>query len=271
MLWVGSHSTLYNGVGRKVLSNRKMTATDFFNRVSASEVYAKWIFRTVLCLSIVVLVVPEEWNHKAMNPVLIVCCLIGFILSVATSAWQNEGNQLLRATQLTSAFNVPLGSPPALSYYNNAFPPSVDRLAATTLENSLFTLRVLQRMLHKERLILVSWCVVFVLSLALRWTSTSFLLVLAQTVFSVDVGLHWFRMERFNHRVARVHDALRQFFVQAGSGATQTGVAIALASFSNYECAKDEAGLAIDERIFNKLNPQVSKEWDDLRKAIGIP
>lgn len=248
-----------------------MTIEAHFSRAKAAETWGGRVFKAVLFVSLVALLFPDENVQNTVNPVLIAACVAGVVLSLLTLTWQNAGNQALRATQLANAFNVPIGDAARRDYYNNLFPPSVDRLAATTFENTLFTSKVLDAMLTKERLVAAAYVSVFILMMAFRWSTTNALLLLAQTVFSVDVVLHWLRMERFQNRVCRVKQELRQFFVQGGTAGDVRGLAIALAAFSDYECAKDEAAMPLDDKIFEKLNPKVSKEWDELRAALKIP
>lgn len=248
-----------------------MTLKEHFGRARAAERWGEWIFRAVFSLSLAALFVPDGWITNFIDPLLITACVVGVAVSFLTTTWQNGGNQLLRASQLTNSFEVPVGEAARKDYYNNRFPPSVDRLAATTFENSLFTSRVLEIMLQKERLFIAGYVVVFILLMASRWSSTNSLLLLAQTVFSVDIALHWFRMERFRWRACRVQRELHQFFFQGGTAADAKGLAIALGCFSDYECAKDEAAMPLERKVFETINPAVSKEWEQLRQDLKIP
>lgn len=248
-----------------------MTVKELFDRATATETWGGQVFWIVVALSVAALFVPELWVQRIVNPLLIAACAVGVVFSVLTLIWQNGGNQLLRASQLTNAFDVPIGDVARSDYYNNNFPPSVDRLAATTFENSLFTARVLDVMLTKERLLVGGYMLLFIILTACRWSSINLLHFLAQTIFSVDVLLHWLRMERFLHRVCRVKRELHQLFVQGGIAGSTNGLAIALAAFSDYECAKDEAAMPLDGKVFGKINPKVTKEWDALRASLKIP
>ena len=77
-------------------------------------------------------------------------------------------------------------------------------------------------------------------------------------------------MERFRLRVARVHAQLEQFFLQNGNTEKPNDMAILLSAFTDYECAKDEAVVSLDQKIFDKLNPILTKQWDDVRNRLNI-
>ncbi len=107
-------------------------------------------------------------------------------------------------------------------------------------------------------------------SMAIRWTSTEWLLLLAQTLFSGDLILNWVRMERFRDRTLRVHESLRQFFLQGGDTTKANGLAIVVAAFTDYECAKDEAAARLDSSVFNKMNSDLSQRWEELEAQLKI-
>lgn len=236
-----------------------------------AELWGGWVFWIVFVLSLTTLLIPNPSLQGVTTPVLILLCIGGLVSSALALIWQTDGNQMLRANQLTDAFRVPVGSMARTGYYNNEFPPSMDRLAATIFENSLFSSRVLDRMLMKERWTVALYAVVFVLLMTYRGSSLELLLLLAQTVFSVDVVFRWVRMERYLRRVCCVNRELRQFFVQGGTTTDPRGLAIVLKAFSDYECAKDEAGMPLDSTVFRAINPLVTKEWDVMRSELKIP
>jgi len=261
---------LHSGDGCVKLQNA-MTAKTSFDRATAAVSFGEWIFRAFFLLSAIALLAPQPAVQGVVNPLLIVATVAGLAVSVLTQIWQNEGNRLLRATQLADALGVPVGITAKEGYYNNLLPPSVARLAATTFENTHFSSAVLQRMVCKERIVAGAYLLLFLFLIACRWTSAGLLVLLAQALFSADVLMHWVRMERFQNRVSNIREHLHQFFVQGGMAGDRNALAVALAAFTDYECAKAEAAMPLDGKLFKKLNPTFSKEWDQLRTALKIP
>lgn len=213
---------------------------------------------------------PSSNFETVLHPALIVACIGGVIGGAITGLAQTQGNQFLRASQLSDSLGASIGQAMRDDYYNSAVPSSLTRLAVTTLENTLHTMRVLSRMLVKERIAIGSYLVIFLLLMAYRWTSSNWLLFLAQTVFSADIVLRWLKMERFCFRAGQVHEHLRRFFLQGGKVRTPNGTAIVLSAFADYECAKDEAAIPIDSKIFNETNAVVSAEWIELKRTLRI-
>src|SRR5437773_7446075 len=247
-----------------------MTARDYYKVASKADGLGAWIFYIVLTCSTGLLLVPGPKAEAWLHPGLVALAILAIVCTVITTIYQTEGNRILRASQLSDAFGVGIGEPIRDGYYNNALPKTALRLAATTLENTFFTKEILLRMLTKER---IKNCIYFILLVALfacRWTSTSWLLMLAQTVFSADLILNWIRLERFRIRANRVHAHLEQFFLQRGDAGQPSGIAILLAAFTDYECAKDEAVIPLDQKVFERLNPALSKKWEGIKQRLSI-
>ncbi|MES3030961.1 MAG: hypothetical protein V4697_00950 [Patescibacteria group bacterium] len=247
-----------------------MSISRNFQIAATAERVGSKLFLAVTAISSVLLVFPREEVESWLHPLLIVAAFAAVTCSVVTMNYQTEGNRLLRATQLSNSLGATIGDAPRQDYFNNSVPPSFLRLAATTLENTLFSKEVLSRMLVTERAKVGAYAVILILLLSLRWTSTSWLLLTAQTIFSADLILAWIRMERFRQKTVRVHECIRQFFLQQGDAKKPNNVAIIVASFTDYECAKDEASVPLDSAVFEKLNAQVSERWEVMKAQLQV-
>jgi hypothetical protein len=230
---------------------------------------AKWIFLTVTAASFTLLF-PKSSAESLLDPILIVGAIADIVCGTLIGVFQNQGNRLLRASQLADSLGGAIGQPLRDDYYNSPLRKSMTRLASTTLENTLFTNTVLSRMLKRERIGAGIYLTIFLLLLAFRNTSLNWLVFLAQSLFSAHVVTKWFQMERFRFRTAQVHEQLRQFFLQGGRTKDPNGIPIVLAAFTDYECAKDEAAMPLDTRIFRQINDATSTRWEEMRKALGI-
>lgn len=247
-----------------------MTAQDHYKTAQKAINLGTWVFYLVLVFSFVLLLFPSATAEAWLHPCLIALATIAIASTVFATIYQTEGNRLLRASQLSDAFGVGIGDQIRDGYYNNALPKTAIRLAATTLENTLFSKEILKQMLIRERTKNSIYLVLLVFLFGCRWTSTSWLLALAQAVFSADLVMSWIRLERFQFRASRVHSQLEQFFLQNGNAKKSAGIAILLAAFADYECAKDEAAIPLDENLFKKLNPKLSIRWEEMKQRLNI-
>ena len=239
-----------------------------FKSAENAGVWSGSMFWAVMVMSGGLIICPdiEPW----VQPLLILASIAGIVVGVIGEVAQNRGNRLLRASQLSDALGSGIGDPLRQDYYNSPLLPGIPRLASTTLENTLFTRRILEKMETKERITTFFYIAVFIVLLSSRKTPFPIVVFVVQTVFSADVILSWWRMERYRIRVSQVHEQLRQFFVQGGAAKKPNATAIILAAFTDYECAKDEASFPLSSSVFKAINPTVSAEWKQIKATINL-
>jgi low affinity Fe/Cu permease len=247
-----------------------MSASSHFQLASKADFYGKIIFCAVFMVSLVLAIFPNPQVEAIGHPLLVAFAVLAIISTIVTTIQQTEGNRALRASQLTDALGAKIGEVIRADYYNNDLTTSVRRLAATTMENALFTKEILSKMAIRERTKNGAYLILLLILSVCRQTPTSWILIIAQTLFSADLILKWIRLERFRNRANRVYEGFQQFFLQEGDTNKPNHMAILLAGFTDYECAKDEAVLPLDEKIFQKLNPALSVNWQQTRERLGI-
>jgi hypothetical protein len=228
------------------------------------------LFMLVLAMSVTLVAISSRSVATILVPVQVCLTVVGPILSIAQRHFQVKGNLLLRESQYRNSFDVPMGDGVRLDYYNNVLKPSVKRLGATTLENTKFTLAVVDKMLWWVRLKTLIYFVVFVALLAVRQTDLGWVLLATQTMFSGDVVSRWYSLERFRFRTSECRVQLKQHYIESAKKESLVSQAFILRAFTNYECAKDEVAEPFSQKIFDKMNPQVSKLWDEERSDLGI-
>lgn len=247
-----------------------MNVKECFQGAGHATTVGTWIFWTVTLISGFLLLNPTPSSSAFLHPVLVVAAVASVAFTTITAILQTRGNRLLRESQLADALDSGLAARPRTGYYNNDVEPGVERLAVTTLENTLFSAAIAERMLQSERIRNGVYILILVLLMVSRGTDTELLLLLAQTVFSADLILSWIRLEVFRARTAKVHDRLKDMFLQGKGVATNNRVAIMLAAFSEYECAKDAAAMPLDSKLFNKMNPKLTAEWEQLKQQLSL-
>jgi hypothetical protein len=228
------------------------------------------LFILVLAMSVTLVATADAGVSAIVIPGLVCLTVIGPVLSITLRHFQVKGNLLLRDSQYRNSFQVPIGDSVRDDYYNNVVKPSVKRLGATTLENTKFTLAVLDKMLWWSRLKTLIYFVVFVALLAVRQIDLGWILLATQTMFSSDVIARWYSMERFRLRTKECRVQLKQHYIESAKKESLVSHAFILRAFTNYECAKDEFAEPLSQKVFDKLNPQVSELWDKERCDLGI-
>ncbi len=195
------------------------------------------------------------------------------ILFLVTKFWLLPTAERLRRKQLLSdAFGVPLTTKSTSKYYNNGFPPSYERLAAHTMENSFFGMELAAKMLIQQRLKTGGYFFVWMLVLVVRHENIDVVVWVTQLVFSADVLSHYVSLEllRWNH--ARTYDELHcQFVHKYHKADSAKAIPATLSAFADYECTKARSGILLDSKLFEKENPRLTKEWELICQKLDIP
>lgn len=247
-----------------------MNAKTNFKLAKRFALTHKVIFYLILFLSALLLTPIAPILIPVTVPILVCLTVIGPIQLIALRIFQVAGNAQLRESQFSDAFSVPIGDGQHDDYYNNDLKPSIEKLGATTLENTKFTIAVIEKMLWRSRTSTSIYIVVFMAVISSRQTELGWVLLATQSVFSGSIILQWFSMERFRLQTKECRQLLKQHYASSSERETLTSHAFILRAFTNYECAKDEFATPFSQKIFDKLNPMLAKQWETERNELGL-
>jgi len=248
--------------------DRHYKIIDKFNTTTSS------LFWVNAVLSIAVFFVADNLTVKNM---------LLFVFTITTLAYFVIDNYLSifiipkvedkrRVHLLTNSFNVPLDNERTNKYYNNELDPSLLKLGANLFENSLFAQRVTQEMAKRERIKVVLFVVVFIVALMFRTTEMELISILAQTLFASTLIPAYLRLEVLNYKNKAIFDCLHDIFLfhnQPNENDERLSAKL-LDCFVKYESAKAYSGVKQDTKIFHKINPEVTREWEEIKHNLKI-
>lgn len=175
-----------------------------------------------------------------------------------------------RRQLLSDSFAVPLIAETTQKYYNNEISPSVARLGANVLENSLFAKNITSQMASRERAKILTYILVWLSALYWRTTELGLLVVITQTIFSSEIIEGWIRIEVLRSEAEKFYEELYNKFLHKVDLSNSDGVASILDLFASYEATKSMTAIRQLRSIFMSVNPELSKEWDVTRERLGI-
>jgi hypothetical protein len=197
--------------------------------------------------------------------------LIYFIASQVSSLYLVPRAEVMRRTQLLSnSFGVPLSQDNTVLYYNNSFSPSVQRLAANTMENSLFSKEIILSMLHRKRVIIIAYTLAWLFAISFRQNNLELVTWITQLIFSNEIFSEWLKLEFLKLRCEKVYDDLYFYFFHKIEKGSPSSNANLIGIFTAYESAKSTAGLILSSNDFNKLNPSITKKWEGVRQQLNM-
>ena len=201
----------------------------------------------------------------ALGVSVLALCVIGLVLRLYLMPRAEDKR---RQDFFSSSCGISLTHENTDGYYNNNFVEPTKRIAAQLLENSHFTKSIVLEMARTERLRISVYAILWVVCLMFRRNDLGVVLVASQAVFSEQVLAKWFRLEWLRMRSEKVFDDVFALFQSKAADAEFN--AMTLASLSMYETAKANAAVTLSSKIFDKLNPSLSKEWDKIKEALKI-
>jgi hypothetical protein len=180
--------------------------------------------------------------------------------------WFPQAEDQRRLGLFSNATNVPLTHEKTSGFYNNEATEPLKRLGLSSMENCFFTREIASAMLTPERLIIAGYLVAFIVAICIRSTELAVIPIAAQAVFSEQLLSRWLRLEWLRFRCNSVYQKLHTVFQT--SGGAQVRNAHILDAVTTYETSKAIAGIVLNSKVFMRLNPKLTKDWDDIRATL---
>jgi len=255
-------------------STRIDEVSQYYSPIEKLETISTWLFWINAVLSLIVphsASLMKKSGVDILQALFVVSVIISFGISALSSLHLIPQAELMRRKQLISdSFGVPLSQDKTLLYYNNPFPPSVQRLGASIMENALFSKEIASGMLVWKRIKTIGYFCLWLFIIFLFDSNFELIMIITQLVFSGEIIIGWWKLEVFRVRCHRIYDDLYSHFLQKIVPDSPPAIATVLNAFVNYESAKSAAGILLSSDIFKKLNPSLSQKWQEIYQKLDM-
>jgi hypothetical protein len=246
----------------------------YYKPIENIDASNNWVFWLSAILSIAVFFknqIPWSTLQDLPETLFITAVIIHLTLSLYTRFYLFPFAERKRRRQLLSdSFAVPLITEITQKYYNNEISPSIARLGANLLENTLFAKNISLKMVQSERIKIFVYFLIWILAVYWRSTNLGLLVIITQTIFSSQLIENWIRLELLAKETDKLYDDLYNKFLHKTDLSSSDGIASVLDAFATYESVKSMTGIRQLRSIFLNVNPDLSKEWDMIRTKLGI-
>jgi len=244
----------------------------YFKTVERADSTADGLFYLAAALSFAILFIDKTSSPAVLDIAQIAFVVLVFLLFVIGLAsrlhWAANALDARRKDLLSNAYGVPLTHEQTLGYYNNNETDPIRRLGVATLENTLFTRAITTEMAKRERWRSGSYFIAFLVAAMYRHWDLAIAGAAAQVVFSEQIISRWVRLEWLRSRSGRAFDGLYALF-QAPPARLPLH-ARALEWVAYYEASKEGSGITLSDKIFNKLNPSLTVEWERIKELLKL-
>lgn len=199
--------------------------------------------------------------------VVIVCAML--VLDVTSRFFLSPRGADARLKDFwAKVYNRPLTTETTVGYFNSDEASTSRRAAAQVLENVLFTKTIVTHML-RSFLPLAAASLIALLSIWIyRGTSMSLVASVTQVVLAEQIFVRGIRMFWLKRRCDDLFDDLQQLFLADHSD--EVFAALAFGYITKYEASKALASITLSDSIFEKVNPELSVKWDEIKPRLGI-
>ncbi|TBW91158.1 hypothetical protein MOV58_12295 (plasmid) [Staphylococcus hominis] len=231
----------------------------------------------LFCLSLLFSVTAEIIENSIWKYYLIICfilvLIIFFLIDTILTVWLVPKIENMRKTHLLSnSLDISLNDEKTKNYYNNTSPPSIYRLGLNVFENSLFSFEVSKKMLHKERCKVIIFLGIFIVLVLIRSTHIEVILFLVQFLFGTSIINSWLKLESYKSETEKIYNKCRAIYLSNNEKQklTKLNLSKILDVTIEYEALKARTGVMLSTKIFNKINPRVSEEWEEIKKELKL-
>lgn len=208
---------------------------------------------------------PYAWTLGAFVIVTVAMFSVGLCSRLY---WVPRAEDKRRQDFFTSACNVRLTHEASDGYYNNDFTKPIERIAAQVFENSLFSKSIALRMTWTERTKAAVYAVAWLVCLMNRETDPGWVVAATQAIFSEQVLSKAIRVEWLRSRFEKTYDEMYRLFQARPRDAEF--LAHTVESLASYEAAKANSGIVLSSKVFLRLNPTLSREWDQVKATLKM-
>ena len=245
---------------------------NYYASVQMADRASDLLFGVGVILSFCPLLIDKE-RHEDLYGVILIIFGLSAVLLFMLGAIQRlyltpRAEDKRRQDFFSSACNVSLTHEKTDGYYNNELKDPVRRIAAQVLENSLFTKEISLQMARRERFKAGSYLILWLALLFYRRVDIGWLVAASQVLFSEQILSKWLRLEWLRVRSEKTFDDVFRLFQTRPKSAQFH--AHALDAVTMYESAKATAAITLSSKIFDRLNPSLSDEWERIKRMLNL-
>ncbi|KZD43496.1 hypothetical protein COE92_16335 [Bacillus wiedmannii] len=244
----------------------------YYNKVNTFKSVSTLLFWLNALLSLGIFFVDKmEMFKDILTTVFIIMTVLYFVIDNYLSVFLIPNVEEKRRTHLLSnSFGIQLDNETTNEYYNNNLEPSIMRLGANILENSLFAKKVTSEMVKGERIIILLYVLIWIGCLSMRNNDLELISIISQTLFASTLIPSYVRLEILCLQNQKIHDELYRVFLLQKNTPQKKIIPLVLDAFVKYESAKAYSGVKQSTKVFRKINPDVTREWENIKQNLKI-
>lgn len=192
----------------------------------------------------------------------IVVALLYFISNtIDDGCFWYEAEKQRRKNGIQNGLGTRLSEYETEGYYNNDLPPSLEKYGMNILESNYFSKIISGKMMIKTGLCAIAAVVALIIA-CIFMKNVNILLIIAQTAFSSYVLVDFAMLVLYKIRMEDVYNDAYNILILGNQ--TRNHQAWLVSYIVEYEAIKAHYKVRLDEKIFNKVNADLSVKWQNI-------
>lgn len=225
------------------------------------EKIEKVLFGLDIVTALVAMVSNENISSAAIVVQIVVALLYFVSNTIDDGCFWYEAEKQRRKNGIQNGLGMRLSEYDTEEYYNNNLPHSLEKYGMNILESNYFSKVIAGKMLLKVGVYALGAVVALVI--ACRFVSDeNALLLIAQTAFSSYVLVNFVMLVLYKIRLEALYSEAYNVLILGNQ--THGHQAWLISYVVEYEAIKAHYKIRLEQKIFNRLNSELSTKWQDV-------
>lgn len=237
-------------------------------------------YRTVFAIISVVAIVIDFFELEVIliNSVftIILACITVFIVygKCRFSTLYRRAEETRRKGFLDNAFGTKMVDIESKGYYDTEdVKLGLKRFLANLHENCFYSGRISEKMFEVSEKKLIAVCVVLLIISITNFCKMQVVVAIIDLVIFADVFEEYRGLKTFYEETNKILDeciSIWDSYTEHYNNPDNKTMARIMKAYSHYETTLAYESIMLDEEIFNTMNEQLEKEWEELKKRYGM-
>ncbi len=170
---------------------------------------------------------------------------------------------------MDNSFNCSIGIKKSENYFsNNKLEASVYKMGVNCFENNLFSYHIAKEMLPIKLVKCITICLIIIGCAICGYDNTIILLI--QLILPILLIKDTIKHAIFVNRLEKNLKSFCRIFNHLKNGNKNAYIPEVICNVMDYEAILTWGSIILDSKIFNSLNPSLSKEWESMKNEYNI-
>lgn len=238
-----------------------------YDRIKSIGKIANFILYLSCIISLAILIITKikfsskESIQDFLNSILACLSVLYFIADIVQNYFLQSAEFSRKDDFIDNSFKTKLSVKNSSGYFSNDnIGDGIIKFGVNCFENSFFTMKTSNKMLVRES---IKSTIVFSLFILIASLGEKELFItLLQMVLPLSIIQQTFKLYILNQRVEKVFSTFKQIFSSVHETKRNS---LIVDNVLHYEKILSWASIPLDSKIFNKLNPELTIEWERIK------